>query len=431
MTNLASLSAEFLNTLSSKLSENRFSSRIISYLNNIQIDRYKNTPSSLDCLLTLCPREVTHRHLTEYLSICDFVVKIAFLSKESFSYSTFLLALGRSRELSALVQQLRCPSPLSQMPFPAILEESSTPFKNGNSRLWKEHLANEMFGDAHSQYAKIVDVVQLVCRDLEYRCMTVESPLREAEANNEKLQLTIEDISHSNSILKEECEELKREIEDKQSELATNAHEVRCAKMEIEGCQREWRNCMSAKETVLAESEKYKATWQEREKNLVETIGTQEEILKTMHEQLAEARSTVHPFPQVRLAVELTIRLASCTTNRLPSVLRSTWRPRILRPRKPVARRLLLIFAEKTKTRNHRYLVDIICRLIEISALRDSCRKSEELVDQLRGNIQSIEARGRKTLEAAIEEAEIRVTWVILLSLISSWARFEKSMTRK
>jgi hypothetical protein len=91
----------------------------------------------------------------------------------------------------------------------------------------------------------------------------------------------------------------------------------------------------------------------------------------------------------------------------------------------------LLIFAEKTKTRNHRYLVDIICRLIEISALWDSCRKSEELVDQLRGNIQSIEAQGRKTLEAAIEEAEIRVTWVILLLLISSWARFEKSMTRK
>jgi chromosome segregation ATPase len=179
------------------------------------------------------------------------------------------------------------------MPFPAILEESSTPFKNGNSRLWKELLANEMFGDAHSQYAKIVDVVQLVCRDLEDRCMTVESPLREAEANNAKLQRTIEDISQSNSILKEECEELKREIEEKQSELAANAHEVRCAKTEIEGCQRQWRNCMSAKETALAEYEKDRATWQETERKLLETIGIKEEILKNTHEQLAEARSTV------------------------------------------------------------------------------------------------------------------------------------------
>jgi hypothetical protein len=315
MTNLASLSAEFLDTLSSKLSENRFSSRIISYLNDVPIDRYKDAPSSLDCLSKLCPREVTNRRLTEYRSICDFVVKIGFLSKESVSYSTFLLALERSRELSVLVQQLRCPDPLSRRPFPAILEESSSPFRNGNSRRWKELLANEMFGDAHSQYAKIVDVVQLVCRDLEDRCMTVESPLREAEANNEKLQRTIEDVSHSSSILKEECEELRREIEDKQSELATMAHELRCAKTEIEGCQREWRNCMSAKETALAEFEKDRTTWRKRERNLVETIGTQEESLKTMHEQLAEARSTVRPFLPVRLAVELTIRLATCTTN--------------------------------------------------------------------------------------------------------------------
>ena len=293
MTNLASLSAEFLDTLSSKLSENRFSSQIISFLDGIPIDRYKDAPSSLNCLSKLCPRDITRRHITVYWSICDFVVKVGFLSKHSVSYSTLVLALERSRELFALSNQLQCAAAVSRSPFPALLEESSTPFRTANSTNWKELLANEIFGNAHWQYAKIVDVVQLMCRDLEDRCMTVERPLKDAESTIKKLQRIVEDTSRSHSILREECEELRRELKDKQGEVGVIAHELRCAKMEIEGCQREWRDRISEKEKILAESERETAAWREREKNLVATLEFQVESLKNMHEQLAEAQSLV------------------------------------------------------------------------------------------------------------------------------------------
>jgi len=49
--------------------------------------------------------------------------------------------------------------------------------------------------------------------------------------------------------------------------------------------------------------------------------------------------------------------------------------------------------------------------LIQISALRDTCQKSNEIINQLNESVTAIEARGRKQLEAMIEEAELRVTY--------------------
>ena len=48
--------------------------------------------------------------------------------------------------------------------------------------------------------------------------------------------------------------------------------------------------------------------------------------------------------------------------------------------------------------------------LIQISALQDSCQKSAERISYLNENTMAVEARGRKELEAAMEEAELRVT---------------------
>jgi len=293
MSDLASLSIEFLDALSSKMWENELSSKIVAFIQDIPVDYYRDAPSSLSCILKLCPRDIARGRLMAYQSVCEFILKIGFLTKDTVLYSTLVLALDRSRYLSTMADQLHCRGSCGRTRLPVLLEESSTPFKNGNSRLWKELLANELLGDAHSQYTKIVNIVELVCRDLEYRCTTVESPLREAEAKIDKLERTLEDISRNNLSLTDECSELRRELKDRQAECAAIIHELRCAKMEIEGCQQDLRSCSSAKETVLADFENERRTWRQRETELTATVRVHNDRLEKAHAQLEEDQNAV------------------------------------------------------------------------------------------------------------------------------------------
>jgi len=293
ISDLASLSVEFSDALFSKMSENGLSSKIVAFIENFPVDNYRDAPSSLSCILKLCPRDGARGRLMAYQSVCDFVLKIGFLSKDTIFYSTLVLALKRSRYLSTLADQLHCRGSSARTRNPILLEESSTPFKNGNSRCWKEVLANDLLGDAHSQYTKIVNIVELVCRDLEHRCTTVESPLREAEAKIEKLERTLEDISRNNLSLTEECAELRREVEVRETECAATIHELKCARTEIEGCQRELRNSSSAWETAVAEFEKERRAWRQRETELTATVQVHDDGLKEAHAQLEEDQRRV------------------------------------------------------------------------------------------------------------------------------------------
>lgn len=293
MANLASLSTKFLEALSSKMSENEVSSKLVTFLENLSIRDNQYATSSLKCLSRLCPRAAARQTLIVHRSMCDFVIKVGFLSRDSVCYSTLLLALDLFRDLSISVYRLQCravSSPLSPL---VLLEESSTPFENGSSRHWKEHLANDLLGDVHSRYAKIINVVELVCRDLEHRCTTVERPLREAEINIGELERTIEEFSRNNLVLKGECSQLRRELEDRQGECAAAAHELRCAKTEIEGCHKELQNGASARERAQADFESEKGGWREKEAQFVATIRVHEDGLKDLHLQLEDAQSTV------------------------------------------------------------------------------------------------------------------------------------------
>jgi len=299
MSDLASESIEFLDALSAKISENEFSSKIVAFIENIPVDDYRDAPSSLSCILKLCPRDVARGRLMAYQSVCDFILKIGFLSKDTIFYSTLVLALKRSRYLSTLADQLHCRGSYARTTPPILLEESSTPFKNGNSHRWREILASDLLGEAHCQYTKIVNIVELVCRDLEHRCTTVESPLREAQAKIDKLERTLEENLRNNLSLTEECAELRRELEGRQAECAATIHELRCAKTEIEGCQRELRNRSSAGETALTEFENERRAWRQRETELTATIRAQDDHLKEAHAQLEEDQKTVRSLIQI------------------------------------------------------------------------------------------------------------------------------------
>lgn len=76
-----------------------------------------------------------------------------------------------------------------------------------------------------------------------------------------------------------------------------------------------------------------------------------------------------------------------------------------------------------------RYSIGISIELIQISGLLESCRKSDERIAELGRNLNSIQAQCRKELEAAIEEAEIKVVKITSL-LTFSYVESEKNATR-
>jgi hypothetical protein len=278
---LAKSSLDFLDALSSKFAENYFSSIIQTFLNS----PVPNIPN-LKCTLHSCPRILSRDQLNLNKSLCEFILKLGFIQKSCLDHSTLISTLRKLTHLSSITRLLDCTHITNTLSFPALIEELATPFPQRDSHSWKESLANELLRDAHLKYDNIINTVGFVCRDLEQRCQTVESPLRKAEMEITARNEHIENITRENVRLEEICTGFMKEIEETKLEKESLAHELRCAKVEIEGCQGELCTVAAEKERILLGFETARGTWKEREEELMMTN-------RILDDELKETQGTV------------------------------------------------------------------------------------------------------------------------------------------
>lgn len=265
LTVLAKYSTEFLDLLSSKFAENHFSSIIQTFLMT------KQEIPNVKCALHSCPRHSTRKRITSHISLCEFILHLGFLTKSCLEHSTLVLALEKLTQLSSLTSLLDC-TPITHKPsLPVILEEVATPFPQRDSHSWKENLANDLIRDAHSKYDNILNTIGFVCRDLEQRCTTIESPLRKAEQEINGLKECIEILTREKLNLEESCSVLNQELGEVRNQKESLAHELRCVRAEVAGCQGGLRNAAAEKEQMVMEIEKERRSWKEREEELMTT----------------------------------------------------------------------------------------------------------------------------------------------------------------
>jgi hypothetical protein len=181
---------------------------------------------------------------------------------------------------------LDCHPPTKNITFPVLLEELATPFPHHQSYSWKNTLASELLRDAHSKYDNIINTVGHVCRDLEQRCLTVETPLQKATDEIEILNLQIENFTREKLSLEENCTREKEGF----------VHELRCVKGEIEGCQRELA-IMSKERDILRQTlDMERGQWVEREEEFVLTNRVLDDELKESQEELVILKKKVCHF---------------------------------------------------------------------------------------------------------------------------------------
>jgi hypothetical protein len=309
-TRLVKTSSEFLELLSSKFSENHFSSIILTFLTTNQ------DPPSLKCTLQSCERHRAFRQLRTNISLCEFILNLGFLLKSSLEHSTLVLALEKLCHLSSLTHLFECTTVGLKPVLPILLEEQATPFPQRDSHTWKENLANELIRDAGSRYDAIINTVGLVCRDLEQRCSTVESPLRRAQAEIITLNERIENITQNKLQLEESYGALMKEVDESRIQKDSLAHELRCARVEIEGCLQELGNAAAEKESVLMEFNNERNEWKEREEELMTTNGLLDDELNETQVNVKELRGKVAPCYAVLILDPVTRGGEECTARR-------------------------------------------------------------------------------------------------------------------
>ena len=307
---LAKTSSEFLELSCSKFSENRFSSIILTFLTT------NHDPQIFKCTLQSCARHRARRHLTANISLCEFILKLGFLLNSFLEHSTLVLALEKFSHLSSLTHLLDC-TPVTHKPaLPVLLEEQATPFPQRDSPTWRENIANELIRDAGSRYDSIINTVGFVCRDLEQRCLTVESPLRKAEAEIIALNEHIECITQKKLQSEESYSALMKEFDELKIQKDGLAHELMCARVEIEGCRQELGNAAAENERVLMEFNKGREEWKEREEELMTTNGLLDDELNETLGNVKELREKVVPFFAVLILDPVTRGGEECTIER-------------------------------------------------------------------------------------------------------------------
>jgi hypothetical protein len=242
-------------------------------------------------------------------------LKLGFLPNSFLEHSTLVCALEKLSHLSSLTHLLDC-TPVAHKPvLPVLLEEQATPFPQRDSYTWRENLANELIRDASSRYDAIINTVGFVCRDLEQRCLTVESPLRKAETEIITLNECIETLTQRKLQLEESYNVLMKEVDEMGIQKDGLVHELRCARVEIEGCRQELGSAAAERERVLMKFNKEREEWRERGEELMTTNRLLDDELNEIQGNVKELQEKAGPYfavlildPGARGGKECTIR---------------------------------------------------------------------------------------------------------------------------
>jgi hypothetical protein len=232
------------------------------------------------------------------VTLCQLIINLGFSTKsEAFiESSVFLVALDKLTYVSSISSLLNCHTPSQNRTFPVLLEELATPFPQFTSKGWKDTLANDLLRDAHSKYDNIINTVSHVCRDLEQRCATVETPLRKAQAEIDVLNTQIEDITREKMELEGTCSMMGREMDEMRRQNESLIHELRCVRGEVEGLQRDSAVVREERDNAAKSFENEREAWVEREEELAMTNRALDDELKETQEVIGKLKDEASLF---------------------------------------------------------------------------------------------------------------------------------------
>lgn len=189
-----------------------------------------------------------------------------------------------------LVQKVRQPSP-------------SLPI-NGSSREWRTKMAELLLENARVSHQSIIQQMEEICRDLEFRCQNVEAPLRAVAEERDNLHSQLGEMKRLNAKLEFQAQQsltlisnLKADmarLEEQANSASTRADnlaaQLAAVQMELDAAKRESQES--------AELERTNA--RTRELDLMATLTEREDQLDELQEEMQNLKREISKLQDIR-----------------------------------------------------------------------------------------------------------------------------------
>ncbi|KAL1968033.1 hypothetical protein VTN77DRAFT_2162 [Rasamsonia byssochlamydoides] len=182
-------------------------------------------------------------------------------------------------------------------PFPTL-------FSNGSSKEWRTRIAELLLDNARVSHQSIVQQMEEICRDLEFRCHNVEAPLRAVTEERDNLHSQLEEAKQLNTELEVQAQQSSTLISNLRADIArleeqanrastradNLAAQLAAVKMELDTAKRESQES--------AELERTKA--RTRELDLMATVTEREDQLDELEEEMQNLKREISKLKETR-----------------------------------------------------------------------------------------------------------------------------------
>lgn len=154
----------------------------------------------------------------------------------TFPHTLTIALIDKQKHLSTIDE--RCSHHIEQKDGRSIslFQQESTPYTGQHLQDWRDRLTSELESQGFYQRDSIIRSVSQICQDLEWRCQTVEEPLRREQARSRELEQRICQLTQQVTSLESQAaddrfhldglEDEKLHIADEKDKLAADFQEL-------------------------------------------------------------------------------------------------------------------------------------------------------------------------------------------------------------
>ena len=181
--------------------------------------------------LDVCVHEFEAKRQELCLLVTSTAIRTASLSANTMTGAMFDLL---QRRLGTPERKIHCRYPDT---FRALPLQQCARSDNVSSLHWREQLQGQLLTRSHNSAQLVEHYVVLICRDLQSRCDNVESPLREAVANTQRLENALIGVRKDLAQSEKEKELLGRSLNNKERKHVVNAERINSLESKVVALQ--------------------------------------------------------------------------------------------------------------------------------------------------------------------------------------------------
>ncbi|OAL56590.1 hypothetical protein IQ07DRAFT_496719 [Pyrenochaeta sp. DS3sAY3a] len=156
----------------------------------------------------------------------------------TFPHTLTIALIDKQKHLSTIDE--RCSHHIEQKDGRSIslFQQESTPYTGQHLQDWRDRLTSELESQGFYQRDSIIRSVSQICQDLEWRCQTVEEPLRREQARSRELEKRISQLTQQVTSLESQAaddrfhldglEDEKLHIADEKDKLDADFAQLKC-----------------------------------------------------------------------------------------------------------------------------------------------------------------------------------------------------------